>query len=270
MKYLVTILCILMACPVFGQHHKKRALFLGNSYTYANNLPQMIKDAALSTGDTLIFDSSTAGGYTFQNHFNDAGSRAKIVAGNWDYVVLQEQSQLPSFPNNSVNRNVFPYARKLDSLINVHNPCGETVFYMTWGRKTGDASNCAFWPPVCTYAGMDSLISLRYRTMAANNDAILSPVGAVWKYIRQHHPLIELYIPDESHPSVAGTYAAACSFYTTFFRKNPTAISFNTTLTAAEAATIRAATKLVVYDSLLKWHIGEYDLSAHFNYLIPG
>lgn len=245
----------------------KRALFIGNSYTQTNNLPQMIANAAASTGDTLQFDSNTPGGYTLQNHSSNTTSLSKIAAGNWDYVVLQEQSQLPSFTNADVTNYVFPYARFLDSLIHNKNTCGETVFYMTWGRQNGDASNCAAWPPVCTYAGMDSLIHLRYRIMADRNKAALSPVGAVWKYLRQQAPLINLYSPDGSHPSVAGTYAAACCFYTVFFRKDPTAITFNTTLTPTDAATIRNAAKLIVYDSLLQWNVGKYDPSAGFSYV---
>jgi hypothetical protein len=155
-------------------------------------------------------------------------------------------------------------------LINAKNPCAETVFYMTWGRKNGDAGNCAALPELCTYFGMDSLLSLRYRMMAEDNNAILSPVGAVWKYIRLTFPNIELYQGDGSHPSVAGTYLAACCFYTALFRKDPTLITFNSGLSATFASTIRNAAKLVVYDSLMKWHIGEYDPKADFTYSFPG
>jgi PKD repeat protein len=251
-----------------GQSIKKRALFIGNSYTSVNNLPQMVADIAASVDDTLLFDSSTPGGYTLQGHSSNATSLSKIALGNWDYVVLQEQSQFPSFPISQVETEVFPFAHFLDSLINAKNSCVETVFYLTWGRKNGDASNCASWPPVCTYSGMDSLLNMRYRMMADSNKAILSPVGAVWKYIRQNFPSIEVYQSDESHPSIAGTYAAACSFYATFFRKDPTAITFNSTLSAKDAADIRIASKLVVYDSLKNWHIGEYDPLANFTYSI--
>ena len=177
---------------------------------------------------------------------------------------MQEQSQRPSFPISQVQTSVFPHARTLDSLVNHHDSCAETVFYMTWGRKNGDASNCAFFPPLCTYQGMDSLLNLRYRMMADSNDAIVSPVGAVWNYIRVNYPSIELYSADESHPSVAGTYAAACSFYSTFFRKDPSLVPFNSSLSALEAQTIRNAAKVVVYDSLAKWHVGEYDPVASF------
>lgn len=192
-KYAVGLWVLLICSAANGQGLSKKVLFLGNSYTGVNDLPNMLSDAAKSTGDTLLFDSNIPGGYTFKRHAGDVNSLSKIIQGGWDYVVLQEQSQYPSFPISQVQASVFPYARFLDSLIQAKNPCAETVFYMTWGRKNGDAGNCASWPPVCTYAGMDSLLNLRYNMMADDNNAILSPVGAVWKYIRQNHPLIELY-----------------------------------------------------------------------------
>ncbi len=270
MRKIFTITSLLICLVGFGQGQSKKILFLGNSYTYVNNLPQMVADVATSVGDTAIFDSSAPGGYTLQQHCLNATSLSKIAIGNWDYVVLQEQSQLPSFPDSQVETDVFPYAHILDSAINANSPCAETVFYMTWGRKNGDASNCASWPPVCTYSGMDSLLSLRYKIMADSNNAILSPAGAVWHYIRQNFPLIELYSADESHPSVAGTYAIACCFYATLFRKDPSVITFNPALPTADAAIIRNAAKLIVYDNLLNWHIGEYDPSANFNYISSG
>ena len=224
----------------------------------------MIDNVANSTGDDLIYDSYTPGGYTFMGHSTNATSLNKIAQGNWDFVVLQEQSQLPSFPDSQVQNQVYPYAQQLNNLINQQNPCAETVFYMTWGRKNGDASNCANWPPVCTYTGMDDLLNERYRFMAEQNDAILSPVGAVWRYIRENYPTIELYSGDGSHPSVAGTYAAACSFYATLFRKNPEQITFTAGLTNEVATAIRTAAKVIVFDQLLEWHIGEYDPMANF------
>lgn len=270
MKFKFTLTALLISCLAFAQNSTKRTLFLGNSYTYVNNLPQMLASVATSTNDTLIYDSNTIGGYTLSQHSVDANSLNKIAAGNWDYVVLQEQSQLPSFPLGQVQNEVFPYAQFLDSTINADNPCAETVFYMTWGRKNGDASNCAGWAPVCTYQGMDSLLNLRYRMMAEDNNAILSPVGAVWHYVRDNFPLIELYQGDESHPSVAGTYVAACCFYASLFRKDPSLITYNPSLPDADAQNIRNAARFMVFDSLMNWHIGEYDPTAAFTYTNSG
>src|SRR5687768_13694632 len=70
-------------------------LFLGNSYTGVNNLPQLVHDVALSAGDTLAFDSYTPGGYQLVDHSIDVTSQNKIMTGGWDYVVIQGQSQEP-------------------------------------------------------------------------------------------------------------------------------------------------------------------------------
>ena len=244
----------------------KRVLFLGNSLTYVNNLPQMIADAALSTGDILIFDSYCPGGYKLYQHYADVNTRNKIMMGNWDYVVLQDQSLLPATDTASVNFAVFPYAFKLDSMINQYNPCCETMFYMTWGYKNGCAGCFSSWPYVETYEGMDSLLNLRYRMMADSNHAVVSPVGAVWHYIRDNFPLIDLYQADEIHPSVAGTYAGACSFYSALFRKDPALITFNASLSPGDALNIRNSAKVVVYDSLLNWNVGLYDVVSDFSY----
>jgi len=255
---------------MFGYGQTTRVLFIGNSYTGVNNLPQMTYDVALSTNDTLIIDSHTPGGQRLMNHASSTQALAKINSQQWDYVVLQAQSQEPSWPISQVETEVYPYAKQLCDLIRANNTCSMPVFYMTWGRKNGDASNCASWPPVCTYVGMDSLLNERYQAMGKDNDAFVSPVGAVWHYIRENYPQIELYNADESHPSVAGSYAAACTFYSVFLRKDPTFITVTAGLSSIEAKNIRASVKYIVYDDLVKWNIGEYDPVADFSYTQSG
>jgi len=266
MKIKGLLILLLAANLADAQQLIKKVLFIGNSYTYVNDLPLLLSNAAQSVGDSVIYDSNCIGGYTLQSHSTNATTLQKIAQANFDFVVLQEQSQLPSFPISQVQSSVYPYAQQLDSLIRAANSCTETVFYMTWGRKNGDASNCPNWPPVCTYSGMDSLLRLRYMQMADNNNAIISPVGAVWRHIRNNFPGIELYDADESHPSLAGSYAAACTFYSILFRKDPSQISLISTLDSTVASNIRYAAKLVAFDSLSFWNIGNYDMNVNFTY----
>ena len=245
----------------------KRVLFLGNSYTAVNNLPQLTASLANSAGDTLIFDVNAPGGYTLQNHVSNSTSIQKILQGNWDFVVLQEQSQKPSWPISQVITDVFPYAKALCDTIRYAGPCHtKPLFFMTWGRKNGDSYNCPNWPPVCTYEGMDSLLNLRYRMMGEMNQALVAPVGAVWHYIRDNYSNIELYDADESHPSAAGSYAAACTFYALIFQKDPNLITNNYTLDQIDAVNIRMATKIIAYDSLAKWNVGKFIPEANFTY----
>ena len=260
---------LFVSIQVQGQSVTKNVLFLGNSYTGVNNLPQMISNVANSMGDTLEWDSHTPGGSYLYDHLTSSTSVNKIEQGNWDYVVLQEQSQAPTLPYYQIPV-VYEHARKLDSVIVAANPCSETQFYMTWGRKNGDPTFYQVYYPAYsdnTYEYMDSLLQARYKYMADSNDAEVSPVGAVWNYIRQNHPNIELYQSDESHPSLAGSYVAACCFYTSLFRKDPTQITFNSTLSLLETTDIKQAVKTVVYDNLLNWNIGKYDSIMNVNCL---
>jgi hypothetical protein len=258
----VAVLSLLIVA--YSKAETKRVLFIGNSYIYTNNLPQVLKDVALSNGDDVIFDNSTPGGHTFQQHSTNATTLSKIAQGNWDYIILQEQSQRPAFPISQVQTEVFPYAAYLDSLAKAQNPCATVMYYMTWGRKNGDASNCQFFPPLCTYAGMDSLLRLRYQMMADDNSSEISPVGPVWNYIRTNFPSIELYSADESHPNATGTYAGALSFYSAIFRKSPLNVTYNSTVSIANAALIKEAVEEVVFQNMEQWNIGVFDPLANF------
>ena len=217
------------------QAQSTHVLFIGNSYTGVNDLPEMTRQLALSIGDTLVVASSSPGGMTFQGHTTNATTQSLIDQGNWDFVVLQEQSQLPSFPPSQVASDCLPYAQALVDTVRARTPCAEAVFYMTWGRENGDADNCAFWPPVCTYEGMQQRLRMSYLQMAQDNSAECAPAGMAWKRVREDFPTIDLYASDGSHPSVAGSYLVACTMYSTFFRTSTVGATFTSSLDPATA-----------------------------------
>ena len=262
-KYFIFLIFISQTFFLLSQD--LRVLFIGNSYTAVNDLPSLFQSLAATAGYEIEVSSNTPGGATFQNHCNNA-SATMIAQGGWDYVVLQEQSQLPSFPQAQVEAECFPFAAQLNDMIEQHNPCAETVFYMTWGRKYGDPDNGAIFPPLATYEGMDSLLYERYMQMTIDNNAIVAPVGRVWRYLRTNHPEIELYSSDNSHPSLAGSYAAACAFIVAILEINPETITNDFGLPAATAQAIRQAARIVVFDNMSDWFIGERDLEASFSY----
>lgn len=246
----------------------KKVLFIGNSYTSVNNLPSIISNLAVSTGDVLIYDSNTPGGARFMNHASNATTLNKINSNTWDYVVLQAQSQETSFSEFQMATEVYPFAISLSNAIRANNECSQPLFYMTWGKENGDASNCNFIPWVCTYTGMDDVIRATYISMSTENQAELSPVGAVWRYIRTNHPTIGLYSSDSSHPSLEGSYAAACAFYTMIYKKDPTLIAWNSTLSASVANTIKMAAKTIVFDELMSWDFTVNTAVADFSEII--
>ena len=215
-KSLIFFACLLTLTFETVAQDVPRVLFIGNSYTEVNNSPYMVQQVARSAGRDITYASNTPGGCTFSTHCNN-NSMDLIRHGGWDVIVLQEQSQLPSFPQNQVEMQCLPYAKCLADSAVAYNPDVKVMFYMTWGRKNGDADNAPYFSVLGTYEGMDSMLCLRYMQMKEDNDAFVCPVGRVWRQIRFLHPEIELYDADGSHPSTAGSYAAACAFYAMIF-----------------------------------------------------
>lgn len=236
-----------------------------------NDLPTALKKIALSLGDSIITDGNMMGGYTLSMHASDANTLAKIQAGNWDYVVIQAQSQEPSFDPTQVQTDTYPYAHILDSFVHAYNPCAETLFFMTWGRKNGDASNCAVYPPICTYAGMQQRLRESYLEMAQLNHASVSPVGVSWQSCRTQYPNLELYQADESHPSEAGTYLAACTFYSSLFHKTTyNADTVFSSITTSIAQNLQQLTFHTVIDSIENWQqYGDLPF-ANFSFVVNG
>jgi hypothetical protein len=233
----------------------KSVLFLGNSYTNYNNLPQLVVDIANSKGDTLTTDKNTPGGHTLQGHSSNTTSLSKIRQGGWDYVVLQDQSQIPSLSPAFVSSNSLPFARELGDSIYKYSPCGEPLFYMTWGRKNGDASNCNSYPPVCTYLGMQARLRSSYLIMGEESKAPVSPVGAVWRDFIANYPSVELYASDQSHPSLNGSYLAACTFYASIFHKSPVGAWRPNSMDSSLAYSIQSQVNTTVFDSSKVWGI---------------
>lgn len=253
MKRILLIAAAALLALAATAQEPKRVLFIGNSYTEVNNLPQLVQKVSESAGAQIEYQSNTPGGCTFQQHCTNQ-SMTLIRQGGWDVVVLQEQSQLPSFPEGQVTTECLPYAARLVDSVYACSPDGEAMFYMTWGRENGDQQNAPYFPVLGTYEGMDSMLYERYMRMGRDNDASVCPVGRVWRYLRSSNSGIQLYSGDGSHPSMAGSYAGACAFYTMIFRQSPRSITYLPEgLDERQAQTIRNAVDTVVYGNLSFW-----------------
>ncbi|MCF0206597.1 MAG: T9SS type A sorting domain-containing protein [Bacteroidales bacterium] len=253
------LLFVLLFVPAFCFSQAKSVLFIGNSYTYYNGgVEVMLSNIASSMGETVEVEAYTSGGAKFSDFCNYAETYSRISSRSWDYIVLQEQSQLPSFPPSQVEAECLPYAKILCDSIRALSPCSEILFFMTWGRQNGDPINCQYYAPLCTYEGMQQRLRESYVEMAFENNALVVPVGMAWKEIRDNYPAINLYQSDESHPSVEGTYLAAWTFFETIFGINNTGldtdISFFSTLDEETAVRLRTAAYNAVHTNMSEWN----------------
>ena len=233
-------------------------------------MPMMLQALAANLGDTLIYDESDPGGYTFTQHCTNATTISKIFSQQWDIVVLQEQSQLPSFPSAEVDTEVYPYAHKLDSFIHANDSCTQTMFLMTWGHANGDPINCAAYPVICTYSGMQARLRESYLQMTQDNHAIVAPVGVAWKIMMDSFPSIWLYISDSSHPVVAGSYLESCVLYSSIFHKRTLGSTYTDGLSTSVTHTLQQVADRVVFDSLTEWQQYGHYPNAGFTHTTAG
>ena len=206
---------IAQAEPAPKNHQALNVLFIGNSLTSRHNLPKLIADIATSKGRTLRFITHTKSVAKLQHHTQNPTTFARIRSRKWDYVVLQEQSQLPAFSPEQIAQDMAPYVAQL---VDATVQQGATpVFYMTMARKEGDPGNAFISAELVTYAGMQTRINNSYYQLAHHHNALTAPVGYSWQWARHHNPALMLYEPDGIHPNLTGAYLAACTFYTSFF-----------------------------------------------------
>ena len=177
-----------------------RILFIGNSYTFVNGgLDKQLEGLAPSTETERI----ASGGYTLEKHWTDGNALQKIREGKWNYVVLQEQSQVPV-----INQpRFYEFARMFDA--EIRRSGAKTILLMTWERP--DSRNLGV-----TTDGLAAAFTAIGKELRAK----VAPAGLAFARSLQAKPDLTLYTPD-GHPTVEGTYLAACVLYRTIFGLNP-------------------------------------------------
>ncbi|MDX2032160.1 MAG: SGNH/GDSL hydrolase family protein [Blastocatellia bacterium] len=177
-------------------------LFIGNSFTARNDVPGLIARLAEACGKRFEHRLISAGGASLRMHWNKGEAQQAIRQGGYDYVALQEQSTLPIKNRARMHENI----RLFDAEINAAR--AKTVLYLTWARQNAPESQ-----PALTSA---------YEEIGKELGAIVVPAGIAWQRFLREHPAPVLHDKDQSHPTLAGSYLAACVFYAALFGERPT------------------------------------------------
>lgn len=182
-----------------------RVLFIGNSYTFANDLPGMLGKLAASADVDLTYDSVVVPGATLDLHWNAGLARQRIHEAPWTHVVIQGQSLEPFFGTHAFVET----ARRFGLAV---SDAGATpVWYVTWPRAPGDGLYAWADP---TYDELADGITAAYASAAAGvPGSVLSCVGAAFRAATAERPALALYDADRSHPSATGTFLAAATFW---------------------------------------------------------
>lgn len=204
------------AAPQPQQDEQVRSvLFVGNSYSFG--VPKEFSELCRKSGRTVKVDEITKGGWKLSDH--EKNGSAKTFGEGWDVIVLQEQSQLPSFAENQIRAESLPACGTL--VVAARKAGARAVLYETWGSRDGDKQNEKDFPND-TYAAMQARLISGYKFLAKETGAEIATVGEAWQIVRAHKPEIDLYLTDGRHPSASGIHLAASVFYAKIFHADPT------------------------------------------------
>jgi hypothetical protein len=222
-----------------------RVFFVGNSYTAVNDLPTVFANLAWSGGHRVETGVEAPNGWTFVDHKVSAGLDKSLNAAKWDIVVLQEQSQISSveFLRQS---DMYPAAHDLVARIRAAG--AQPMFFLTWAHRDG-------WPVngLPDYTSMQSAIDDGYLFIAGQEHAAVAPVGFAWKALVDQESNPGLWQDDGSHPTIKGTYLAACVFYASIFQASPAGLKYHSDLSDGDASQAQDTAASTVLGDLSKW-----------------
>lgn len=182
-----------------------RVLFIGNSLTYSNDLPQMLQAIAAQAGKSLQVDAITIGGAALEDHYGNRSTLARIGSGDYDLVVLQQgPSSLPES-----QQHLAYWTRRFEGVIRAGG--ARPALYMVW--------------PDITRIDYFDAVRLSYSEAALGVNGMFIPAGEAWRAAWRLDPTLPLYDADQFHPSVLGSYTAALSMFCEFYGQTPVGLS---------------------------------------------
>jgi hypothetical protein len=202
-----------------------RILFIGNSLTYANDLPGLVEHLARGDPSRDVVVSSVAfGDFSLEDHWNRGDAQRAIAGARWDFVVMQQgPSALPESRDLLVD-----YVTRFAG--EIRKVSGRPAIYMVW-------------PPMDRESEWDA-VTASYAAAASAVNGLLLPAGEALRAARAAHPEITLFEGDQFHPSPAGSYAAALVIYARAAGVSPiglTALAGGSSLPPAQVAALEAA-----------------------------
>ena len=236
-RLLVGLMGLLLLVGGCGPSHwtqteeKVRVLFIGNSYTFFNDMPEMFASLVREGGYDVEVQTVAKGGLTLADHAVSSETQKRIAEGAWNYIVLQEQSIIPAVEQ----RRKVEMVAAAEELVNQINAVdAQPLFFMTWGRRNG-LSEVGF----DDFIAMQRQLEVGYSEIAQTLDAAVVPVGLAWQQGLEEDATLNLWDSDGSHPSLEGSYLTACVFYAFIVQQSPEGLDFSAGLSIEKARTLQ-------------------------------
>ncbi|MBR3925940.1 MAG: hypothetical protein IKJ58_04165 [Akkermansia sp.] len=213
--YRFIVLLVIFFSGFIKAEEETSVLIIGNSYTFYNDLPELIQAIADADGHPMKVDSYTAGAMSLRGFLNSPQHTAaaqKLAMGHYDWLILQEQSQMPS----SNPEETIASVRRWSELARAQRT--RTMLFLTWAHAAVENGRMTL------QTAMQNDTSLTYCRAAAETNSRVAPVGEAWRRWYRKYPTRPLHQNDLSHPTPEGTYLAACVIYSSLTGRQATSI----------------------------------------------
>jgi hypothetical protein len=185
-----------------------RVLFVGNSFTYFYNLPQVV-NAMSAYSDKVHIETRTSlvGGSSISQHLNQEKGTQTVELLNtqtFDYVVINHHSLATIEDAGSF----FEDSKKMVELVKSKNAI--PVFMMTWAYHSNPL--------------MIKTIATEYDKVGKNLGVDIIPCGQLFAEVRKWRPDLNMFDDDDKHPSKHGTYLNGLAFFKYFTNERTTEI----------------------------------------------
>lgn len=201
MRICLFLLLCLASLPAWSA--PLRVLFVGNSYTYTHNLPELFRRVAAAQGHPVSVRALTLPGAAIEDHFS-VGHLPAALGEGWDLVVLQQgPSSLPENRRHLIHWSA-EVARNLDPIRT------RIVMYGVWPAQVH----------LHTWANAE----ISYASAAAKVDGCLFPAAAAWRLALEQPDLPALYSSDGLHPTREGAMLSALTLARTLWPRQHKAL----------------------------------------------
>lgn len=209
---------------------KPKILFVGNSHTFKNDVPELFRNLCSKQGISPQIETVTKGGHSLYEYmYPDSADPEEaelsqrlmqlLKTQKWDFVVLQDRSYEAVLHPGKMKKAV----SGLHTLI--EQAGAKMVLYMTWAPKKSHYIYKYTDKKASNPNEFQEKVKEMYYLLADKYNAALAPTGIAFRRAQKILPDIQLYGEDGLHSSPAGAYLSACVMYATIFGKSPEGIA---------------------------------------------
>jgi hypothetical protein len=261
LKKLLFLICTGFSVLSFCQSDE--VLFIGNSVTYFNDMPEIFKNLAASKGKNVSITTHTPGGTGFVNHVDDPSLYQKIRSKNYKYVIMQPgtgESAGQSYPVSVTAER----GRKIRDSIRKYSPCSKIFLYeIPYGVPSANEYN--------TYFAFQQKIKDSITKMSNLMQVEMVPAGeSARNYYNATQDLALHGSYNDIHPGPKGSYLVAASMYSTVFQDHIFPSAFYNGLPQNTAENFQNIADQVFFNNPAQWNSNVFHLHSDFITAING